>query len=159
YVLIVMLISLRIGRRVVREFFATRASDKGVLNNKRIAPEGAQNVLLIGDLDWADTELRTLQMGGHAHLNVVGILSHDDRDRHLHIRGIPVLGSIDEFENIVGGLTPSKLRPDYVIVNEADVCLTGPRIAKLAMRANQLGLEIVKALEPGRLHHPRGGDL
>ncbi|KQX19492.1 MULTISPECIES: nucleoside-diphosphate sugar epimerase/dehydratase [unclassified Sphingomonas] len=160
FVLVVMLGSLRAGPRILRELL--RPAPPLPVN----APPGSrergparQNVLLVGEPDWAETVLRVLKDGRNPAVTAVGILAHDDRDRNLNIRGVPIFGTIDELEAVVGQLTRAKRRPSYLIVSQGDPALTGPRIAKLATRAAQLGLELARAQEPGQLQHSRDGNL
>lgn len=161
FVLLVMLGGVRALRRMTRELLRPASASKAV--QLRATPGGArekEDVLLLGDPDWAESVLRTLQARHDMDAHAVGILTHDDDgDRNLSIRGVPILGTIDELENIVGELARSKHKPSYIIVNQGDACLTGPRMAKLATRAAQLGLEVARAQEPGRLERARDGNL
>lgn len=163
FVLVVMLGSLRAGRRIAREVMHPGAMADRCSGNTlygRLRPGGVrQDVLLIGDTDWADSVLRVLKRGRQAALTPVGILTHDDGDLNLNIRGVPILGTVDNLEKAVGDLSLGKKRPSFVIVNQSDPSLTGPRIARLATRAAQLGLELARAQDPGQLQHLRDGML
>lgn len=160
FVLVVMLGSLRASSRVARELLRPAAvAPPGVPSGAQHRGAPHENVLLVGEPDWADTVLRMLKDGRNPAMTAVGILAHDDRDRNLNIRGVPIFGTIDELEAVVGQLTRAKRRPSYLIVNQGDPALTGPRIAKLAARAAQLGLELARAQEPGRLRHSHDGNL
>ncbi len=165
FVLLVMLGGLRAVRRILREVLRpVSASAPVILRNASDRRRAArEDVLLLGDPDWAEAVLRTLQGRHNGHngaVHAVGILTHDDDgDRNLSIRGVPILGTMDELENIVGELARGKHRPNYIIVNQGDTCLTGPRMTKLATRAAQLGLEVARAQEPGRLQRARDGNL
>ncbi len=160
FVLIVMLGSLRVSRRIWRELFSRAPSSAPTTLHRALRPGAVrQNVLLIGDTDWAETVLRTLKGGRNPAVNPVGILTHQDGDRDLNLRGVPILGTIDDLEIIVGELGRGKRMPSYIIVSQGDAALTGPRMAKLATRAAQLGLELARAQEPGRLQHSRDGNL
>ena len=163
FVLVVMLGSLRAGRRVVRELLhpplATGGHSGNMLHGRLRPGSVRQDVLLIGDTDWADSVLRVLKGGRNAALVPVGILTHDEADLNLAIRGVQILGTIDNLEKAVSDLSLAKRRPSFVIVNQSDPCLTGPRIARLATRAAQLGLELARAQDPGQLQHSRDGML
>ena len=108
FVLVVLLGSLRAGRRVVRELMhpphrTERTS--GTTLHSRLRPGSLrQDVLLIGDTDWADSVLRVLKGGRNAALTPVGILTHEDGDLNLNIHGVPILGTIDNLEKAFGEL-------------------------------------------------------
>ena len=146
--LVVMLVSLRVARRLVREFLRDRMTRRAKLSPASPRSEGATGTLLIGGLDWAEEQLRSV---ANPLVEVVGILSHDIRDHRLRVRGAQVLGTVDEFENVVAALILSNRRPDRVVINALDPCLTGARIARLAMRAQQLGLELVRSTGTGHM--------
>jgi len=162
FILVVLMGSLRALRRIQRELLQARmampapnASWIGQLE----AGDTRHDVLLVGDADWAATVLQVMNGGRSAAIRPVGILAHDEVDRHLTIRGVPVLGTVDELETVVAGLARAKRRPSYAIVNQGDPCLTGPRITKLATRAAQLGLELARTQDLARLQHSRDGKL
>lgn len=158
-VLLVMLGGLRAGRRILRDLLRPAAAP-AKLNAIAADAQHREDILLLGDPDWAESILRALQTNKRPDAHPVGILTHDDDgDRNLAIRGVPILGTIDELENVVGELTRGKRKPGYIIVNRGDACLTGPRMAKLATRAAQLGLEVARAQEPGKLERARDGNL
>ncbi|MGC4249897.1 MAG: nucleoside-diphosphate sugar epimerase/dehydratase [Sphingobium sp.] len=161
FILLVMLGSLRVLRRMARELLLPAPASRHALARAPVERHAEpEDVLLLGDPDWAETALRTLQGPRNRQIRAVGILTHDDDgERNLSIRGVPILGTMDELENIVGELARGKHRPSYIIVNQGDACLTGPRMAKLATRAAQLGLEVARAQEPGRLQKPDDGNL
>ncbi|ALR19816.1 polysaccharide biosynthesis protein [Sphingobium baderi] len=160
FVLLVMVGSLRVFRRMAREMLRPAPASRPILRASSERNAEREDVLLLGDPDWAESVLRTLQSPGNRHVHPVGILTHDDDgERNLSIRGVPILGTMDELENIVGELARGRHRPSYIIVNQGDACLTGPRMAKLATRAAQLGLEVARAQEPGRLQRSGDGNL
>ena len=161
FVLLVMLGSLRVVRRVMRELLRpAQVSGAHSLQKPSERNGEREDVLLLGDPDWAESILRTLQGPRNRQVRAAGILTHDDDgERNLSIRGVPILGTMDELENIVGELARGRHRPSYIIVNQHDACLTGPRMAKLATRAAQLGLEVARAQEPGRLQRSGDGNL
>lgn len=146
-VLVVMLVSLRVARRLVREVLNARASIQVSAASSPAATENAKGALLIGGLDWAESQLRAIDKPAS---EVVGILSHDTRDHRLRVRGVQVLGTVDEFENIVAALILARRKPQRVVIDALDPCLTGARTANLAIRAKQLGLELVRSTAAGR---------
>src|SRR5438552_437139 len=63
--------------------------------------EGASPALLIGRAADAEVLLRGIESGAVKHLWPVGVLSPSPADRGQSIRNIPVLGAIDDFEDVV----------------------------------------------------------
>ncbi len=155
-VLVVMLVSLRVARRLAREVLGARGTQRSGGRSSAAPSDDARGTLLIGSLDWAESQLRRVEKPS---AEVVGILSHDRRDHRLRVRGVQVLGTVDEFENIVASLILAKRKPQRVVIDALDPCLTGARTANLAIRAKQLGLELVRAAGPGRAKPTDSGVL
>lgn len=153
-VFVVMLVSLRVARRLAREFLGTRATHRASANPSLAPTQDVKGTLLIGGLDWAETQLRGVSKPS---VEVVGILSHDTRDHRLRVRGVQVLGSVDEFENVVAALILANRKPQRVVIDALDPCLTGARTANLAIRAKQLGLELVRSAGGGRTKQADNG--
>ncbi len=86
--------------------------------------EGASPALLIGRAADAEILLRGIESGAVKHLWPVGVLSPSPADRGQSIRNIPVLGGIDDIEDVIGDyarrnkaiarvvMTPSAFEPD-----------------------------------------------
>lgn len=159
-VLVVLLSAMRVGRRLLREMLrSARAGRESPPARTFVARPGGSNVLVIGEPDWIETLLRILQRRHDSSMTFVGALGHDESSRNLRIRGVPVLGTIDDLGAAVASLDAARCRPDSLIVNQDDPLLTGPRMARLAARAAQLGLEVASAIDPAQLHDRRDGGL
>jgi O-antigen biosynthesis protein WbqV len=112
--------------------------------------EGASPALLIGRAADAEILLRGIESGAVKHLWPVGVLSSSPSDRGQMIRNIPVLGGIDDIEDVIGDyarrnkpiarvvMTPSAFEPDA-------------RPESVLMRARRLGLIVSRlpSLESG----------
>src|SRR6267154_4503417 len=112
--------------------------------------EGASPTLLIGRAADAEILLRGIESGAVTRLWPVGVLSPSPADRGQMIRNIPVLGGIDDIEDVVRDfarrdkpitrvvMTPSAFEPDA-------------RPEAILMRARRLGLIVSRmpSLESG----------
>jgi FlaA1/EpsC-like NDP-sugar epimerase len=112
--------------------------------------EGASPALLIGRAADAEILLRGIESGAVKHLWPVGVLSPSPADRGQLIRNIPVLGGIDDVEDVIADfvrrnkpiarviMTPSAFEPDA-------------RPESVLMRARRLGLIVSRlpSLEGG----------
>jgi O-antigen biosynthesis protein WbqV len=106
---------------------------------QRVKIADATPTLVLGRAADAEILLRSIESGAVKKIWPVGILSPSTADRGQSIRGIPVLGDIDDFERVVADfsgrgtqvtrvvLTPSALSPEA-------------RPEVLLMRARKLGL-------------------
>src|SRR3984893_15663080 len=112
--------------------------------------EGASPTLLIGRAADAEVVLRGIERGAVKHLWPVGVLSPSMADRGQSIRSIPVLGGIDDIEDVIRDfarrdksitrvvMTPSAFDPEA-------------RPEAILMRARRLGLIVSRlpSLESG----------
>src|SRR5450756_2567993 len=112
--------------------------------------EGASPALLIGRAADAEILLRGIESGAVKHLWPQGVLSPSPSDRGQMIRNIPVLGGIDDIEDVIEDfakrgdvykrqvMTPSAFEPDA-------------RPESVLMRARRLGLIVSRlpSLESG----------
>jgi O-antigen biosynthesis protein WbqV len=112
--------------------------------------EGASPTLLIGRAADAEILLRGIESGAVKHLWPVGVLSPSMADRGQSIRNIPVLGGIDDIEDVIRDfarrdksitrvvMTPSAFDPEA-------------RPEAILMRARRLGLIVSRlpSLESG----------
>ena len=117
---------------------------------QRVKIADAAPTLLLGRAADAEVLLRSIESGAVKHVWPVGVLSPAATDRGQSIRGIPVLGDIDDLEQVVADLagrdthvtrlvlTPSALSPEA-------------RPEAILMRARRLGLSLsqLPSLEAG----------
>ncbi len=117
---------------------------------QRVKIADAAPTLLLGRAADAEVLLRSIESGAVKHVWPVGVLSPAATDRGQSIRAVPVLGDIDDLEQVVADLagrdthvtrlvlTPSALSPEA-------------RPEALLMRARRLGLNLsqLPTLEAG----------
>jgi FlaA1/EpsC-like NDP-sugar epimerase len=145
------------GTRIVRRTMRRRRLAQ---SNARIACPGVGErrspklTLVVGDLDWAESIIEPLARShGHA-FRPVGLLDHSGLDVRLRVHGVPVLGTLESFAQVVEKLALSGNRPQAVMVNAVDPTLKGRAMVSLVSEAERLGLEVAKisdrkVLEPG----------
>jgi len=106
-------------------------------------PEGARAipVLLAGDGDGADMFLR-VSGRGDAQYQVLAILARKDTRVGRDIHGVPVLGRIDQIDEVVAALKAKGTPPERVIV--ADDTLSGGVLRRLLDQADALGLSLAR---------------
>ena len=102
--------------------------------------DGRVPVLLIGAGDEAETFIRGLARDRQAGYRVVGIVDHKDSRIGRDIRGITVLGGLDQVEDIVKNLTRKGRKPQRMVITWSK--LDGPSIGKLLEQAEALGLTL-----------------
>ena len=102
--------------------------------------DGRVPVLLIGAGDEAETFIRGLARDRHSSYRVVGIVDHKDSRIGRDIRGITVLGGMEQIEDIVNKLDKKGRKPQRMIITWPK--LDGQSIGKLLEQAEALGLTI-----------------
>ncbi|MFP6728122.1 MAG: nucleoside-diphosphate sugar epimerase/dehydratase [Alphaproteobacteria bacterium] len=102
--------------------------------------DGRVPVLLIGAGDEAETFIRGLARDRQAGYRVVGIVDHKDSRIGRDIRGITVLGGLDQVEDIVKNLARKGRKPQRMVITWSK--LDGPSIGKLLEQAEALGLTL-----------------
>ncbi|MEH2486968.1 nucleoside-diphosphate sugar epimerase/dehydratase [Bradyrhizobium sp. AZCC 2230] len=91
---------------------------------RHVRTENAASTLLIGRAADAEVVLRGIESGAIKHLRPVGVLSPSRADLGQLIRNVPVVGAIDDIEDVIGSfakrnksiarvvMTPSAFEPD-----------------------------------------------
>ena len=134
FVMIVLLGAPRLAYRAFKDGgvtgFRPRDLDNGV----------AQQVLIVGNASEADNVIRTYGLEQSRNLKVRGIIDHSDRKRGRDVRGVPIIGTIDELDEIVARLLRAGVTINALI-------LASPRddrhaIQPLAASAARLGLPL-----------------
>ena len=108
---------------------------------KRVKIADATPTLVLGRAADAEVLLRGIESGAVKKIWPVGVLSPSPADRGQSIRGIPVLGDIDDLERIVADL---ESRGDRVtrLVLAPSALAPEARPEAILMRARRLGLSI-----------------
>jgi FlaA1/EpsC-like NDP-sugar epimerase len=155
FIALVALGSVRVIRRALRDRNLVQSGikpDVSLSLNGQLTNDGQNQVqrsaLIIGDADWAESLISTLNRFKNKVILPVGLIDHHGNDVNLMVHGVPVLGPLDMLEDIVERLTRQGKRPQCVIVNANDMMLKGPAMVNLVSRAERLGLDVAKAPDP-----------
>jgi O-antigen biosynthesis protein WbqV len=121
------------GSRVVYRYFHYART----LQRAKIAD--ATPTLLLGRAADAEVLLRSIESGAVKKIWPVGVLSPSAADRGQSIRGIPVLGDIDDLERVVADLSDRGTRVTRVVLTPSALSPEA-RPEVLLIRARKLGL-------------------
>ncbi|WP_416357613.1 polysaccharide biosynthesis protein [Aureimonas phyllosphaerae] len=115
-------------------------------------------VLLVGAGDIADLYLRALQRDGTARHWPVGILDRATGTAGNLLRGVPILGTIADFDEAMGDLEVRGLKPRHLIFTETISSFTDPEMKALIDRADRLGIAISRPAPALELRNPNAGN-
>ncbi len=126
-------ISFLSGPRVAYRYFRyTRA-----LHHAKASE--ATPTLVLGRAADADVLLRAIESGAVTKVRPVGILSSSSADRHQSIRGVSVLGDMDDLEHIVADLADRDVKVTRLVLMPTAL-EPEARPETILMRARRLGL-------------------
>lgn len=113
-------------------------------------------VLLIGSGPEADAFIRQMQRDRQSAYRAVGILDEKEARQGRDVRGVRVLGGLEELAALVGRFRPED-RPRRAIL--ADTKLAGPALAQFVDTAGKLGITVARLprLTDFRGHGPSAG--
>ncbi|GHD55035.1 polysaccharide biosynthesis protein CapD [Thalassobaculum fulvum] len=114
-------------------------------------------VLLVGAGDGADLFIREMARGGEATYRVVGIV--DDRDARTgrQIRGVRVMGGLDDLAAVVERLTGGGLRPQRLVLTRSR--MDGATVRRLFEQGDALGIPVSRMPRVGALEAADGGTV
>lgn len=112
--------------------------------------EDASPTLLVGRAADAEVLLRGIESGAIKRIWPVGVLSPSSADRGQFIRNVPVLGGIDDLEDVIGEFTKRK-KPIARVVMSPSAFEPEAHPEAVLMRARRLGLIVSRlpSLESG----------
>jgi Predicted nucleoside-diphosphate sugar epimerases len=112
--------------------------------------EDASPTLLVGRAADAEILLRGIESGAVKRIWPVGLLSPSSADRGQSIRNIPVLGGIDDIEDVIGDFA-RRNKPIARVVMTPSAFAPEARPDAVLMRARRLGLIVSRlpSLESG----------
>ncbi len=112
-------------------------------------------VLLVGAGDGADLFVREMARGREAPYRAVGIV--DDRDARVgrSIRGVPVLGGLDDLEKTVAGLRRAGTAPRRLVITSREI--DGATVRRIVAAADALGVPAARLPRLDALDRADGG--
>jgi O-antigen biosynthesis protein WbqV len=99
-------------------------------------------VLLIGAGAGAEMFIQAMGRRSRSEYRAVAILDEAERRIGRHIRGVPVMGTVDDLAAVVGRLRDRGTVPQRLVVTKPD--LTPERLRLLVDEAGQLGLTVAR---------------
>jgi O-antigen biosynthesis protein WbqV len=108
---------------------------------QRVKVADATPTLILGRAADAEVLLRGVESGAVKKIWPVGVLSPSDADRGQSIRGIPVLGDIDDLEGVVADLESRGDRVRRLVLAPSALTLEA-RPEAILIRARRLGLNM-----------------
>lgn len=108
---------------------------------QRVKIADATPTLMLGNAADAEVLLRSIESGAVKKIFPVGILSPSRADRGQAIRGIPVLGDVDDLERVTADLTTRGTRVTRLVLATSALSPEA-RPESILMRARRLGLTL-----------------
>jgi len=132
-----VLMALLGGPRFIYRFWKDQRIDLSMTSNSNRVP-----VLVIGASDGADQFLRGLRQTGDSGYTVVGILSEHSERVGRTIRGVDVIGTIEDLEKTFVNLKSKGLAPQRLILSKDEI--KGAPVRDLLERAAALGITLAR---------------
>ena len=132
-----ILMALLGGPRFIYRFWKDQRIDLSMTSNSNRVP-----VLVIGASDGADQFLRGLRQTGDSGYTVVGILSEHPERVGRTIRGVDVIGTIEDLEKTFVDLKSKGLAPQRLILSKDEI--KGAPVRDLLERAAALGITLAR---------------
>lgn len=136
-------------------FLYRMAKDRRIELSRMQSTERRIPILLVGAGDEADLFLQSLARSESAY-EVVGIVSDTPGRVGRVIRGHEVIGASSDIERVVADITARGERPQRLVLTKEG--LPGERVRELFAVADQLGMTLARAPDPGELREGPGGD-
>jgi FlaA1/EpsC-like NDP-sugar epimerase len=112
-------------------------------------------ILLVGPGQEADLYLRALQRDRTSTYWPVGFLDDSPAETGAMLRGVPVLGTTDEFEAVIAELDSRMQRPRHLIFTAPLSSFKGKTAERLIEQADRMGLAVSRLNPPTELRNPR----
>lgn len=125
----------------------------GVMSRRAVGDDHVP-ILLVGSSGSADLYLRALWSDPHRTHTPVGVLENGAGSKGLLVRSVPVLGTPEDFEDVVRGLAAQGRKPRHIVFTEAPSSLGGEVVDRLIQEAERAGLGIFRLAPPTELRQP-----
>jgi len=148
FILVCLLSMIRISFRI------DEVVDFSLTGVARAARKDLIPVLLVEAGHSADLYLRALQRDRNASYLPVGILDSNPRNRGVLLRGVPVLGDLNDFDKVIDSLEANGKRPRHIVFTET-LGRFGGSAATLIDRAERRGIAFSRLRAPTELRNPK----
>jgi FlaA1/EpsC-like NDP-sugar epimerase len=126
---------------------------------RRQSDSDRRNVLLIGAEDSAEAFIRATSERTDLPLRVVAVVDESGRRVGRFLRGVEVMGAIDDIPEIVDRLTWSGRDPQVIVISKSKHVIADHEIDRILDIAQSLNLDLVSAPDMGELIKGRDGQL
>ena len=140
------------GPRFIYRFWKDQRIDLSLARSGDRVP-----VLVIGASDGADQFLRGLRQSGGSGYAVVGILSEQPERVGRTIRGVDVIGTVDDLERTFVELKSKGLAPQRLILSKDEI--KGAPVRDLLERAAALGITLARIPRLTDFQNPDQSDM
>ena len=147
--LILLLTAVRVSFRLDELWtcFSVRSSAKW-------KTEKSVPILLVGAGNAADHYLRALPRDATSTYWPVGILDRSRNQRGMLLRGVPVLGGLEDFETVMRYLEARDRRPRHLIFTETFSSFGEQSAGQLFEKAEKNGIAVSRLPSPTELRNP-----
>ena len=108
-------------------------------------------ILLVGAGDEVDIYLRALQNDRNSQYFPVGLLDDAPDQLGMKIRGVPVLGTLADFGNVLRLLEARKCRPRHIVFAKSPSKFASHGVEQLTSHAEALGIAVSRLTSPTEL--------
>jgi len=119
--------------------------DQHLLQKRRANAEALIPVLLIGNGDSTELFIREVLHSPSLPYNPLALITFDEDEVGRHIHGVPILGTIDELDEIIESLNIEKHPPRQIIITESSILKTQKQLVSKAAIAH--GLTVMHMLQ------------
>ena len=125
---------------------------RGAIDSDRKVP-----VLLVGPGQEADIYLRALQRDATSTYRPVGFLDSSPSETGAMLRGVPVLGTTEEFEKVIAELGGVR-QPRHLIFTAPLSSFGTKTVERLIAQADRMGIAVSRLNPATELRHTRGAN-
>jgi FlaA1/EpsC-like NDP-sugar epimerase len=115
-------------------------------------------ILLVGVGDAADIYLRALRRDVNSSYVPVGLLDISSAQNGMVFRGIPVLGSLDDFEDVIEELKQIGRFPRHIVFTDSPAVFGEASSEILIQRAEKRGIAVSRLSQPTELRNSQAGN-
>jgi O-antigen biosynthesis protein WbqV len=151
---IFILVFLLVAVRLTFRFDEFKPSFVSTFKKVKFDPVKSLPILLVGVGNGADHYLRALQRDPNSTYIPVGLLESTPSQRGVLMRGVPVLGTLDDFEAVMRDLESRNRRPRHLIFTESLSRFPKGSVEKLLAHADKCGMAISRLPIPTELRNP-----
>ncbi|MBY0280852.1 MAG: hypothetical protein K2W94_01710 [Alphaproteobacteria bacterium] len=119
--------------------------DQHLLQKRRANAEALIPVLLIGNGDSTELFIREVLHSPSLPYNPLALITFEKDEVGRHIHGVPILGTIDELNEIIESLDEGKHPPKQIIITESNLLKTQKQLVSKAAIAH--GLTVMHMLQ------------